>query len=142
MHRNLRLADARLLLPTCQQHFPAMLYSSVAQRGDGQYVPAAQLPTGLHLQLPVHLHPVTNSILRSAFTHLWEQDISGSLIAKTKVLFLREVMDSMHEPHHFPRVFTCSYLYVFTLTLPNAATVFAAFPAMSALQGKSLSLIL
>lgn len=45
-------------------------------------------------------------------------------------------MDSMHSPHKFPQVFTCSYLYVFTLTLPNAATVFAAFSAQAALQGE------
>ena len=45
-------------------------------------------------------------------------------------------MDSMHQPRKFPRVFTCSYLYVFTLTLPSAATMFAAFPSQAALYGK------
>ena len=48
----------------------------------------------------------------------------------------REVMDCMHKPRNFPRVFTCSYLYVFTLTLPSAATMFAAFPSQAALHGK------
>ena len=56
--------------------------------------------------------------------------------------YCREVMDSMHKPHRFPKVFTCSYLYVFTLTLPNAATVFAAFPVQSAQQGQSLGVTL
>ena len=45
-------------------------------------------------------------------------------------------MDSMHQPHKFPRVFTASYLYVFTLTLPSAATMFAAFPVLSAQHGQ------
>ena len=45
-------------------------------------------------------------------------------------------MDSMHEPRKFTRVFTCSYLYVFTMTLPSAATMFTAFPSQSAQYGK------
>ena len=44
-------------------------------------------------------------------------------------------MDSMHQPRQFPRVFIYSYLYVFTLTLPSAATTFAAFPTQAALHG-------
>ena len=48
----------------------------------------------------------------------------------------REVMDSMYQPRNFPRVFTASYLYVFTLTLPSAATMFAAFPVLSAQHGQ------
>ena len=42
----------------------------------------------------------------------------------------------MHQPRLFPRVFTWSYLYVFTLTLPSAATMFSAFPLQSAQHGK------
>lgn len=45
-------------------------------------------------------------------------------------------MDSMHQPREFPRVFTGSYLYIFTLTLPSAATMYAAFPTLSGQNGK------
>ena len=45
-------------------------------------------------------------------------------------------MDSMYQPRNFPLVFTASYLYVFTLTLPSGAAMFAAFPVLSAQHGQ------
>lgn len=42
----------------------------------------------------------------------------------------------MHHPRKFPRVFTGSYLYIFTLTLPSAATFYAGFPTLSRQHGK------
>ncbi|DBA89592.1 TPA: Lymphocyte transmembrane adapter 1 [Trebouxia sp. C0005] len=83
---------------------------------------------------------------------LWGQAPTQGLQAfvegSTNLLFvygghamLMEVMDSMHQPRKFPRVFTASYLYVFTLTLPSAATMFAAFPVLSAQNGNVYDLL-
>ncbi|KAL0027200.1 hypothetical protein WJX77_002860 [Trebouxia sp. C0004] len=83
---------------------------------------------------------------------LWGQAPTQGLQAfvegSTNLLFvygghamLMEVMDSMQQPSKFPRVFAASYLYVFTLTLPSAATMFAAFPVLSAQNGNVYDLL-
>ncbi|PSC69121.1 auxin transporter 1 [Micractinium conductrix] len=78
----------------------------------------------------------------SPWTDQKPESLDGFFAGASNIIFtfgghamLLEVMDSMFRPYTFHKVFYSSYLYVFTLVLPNSVFILWGWPAQAAQYG-------